>query len=45
MTPGATIKKFVERSDPSTINRWKYDQTTAIAMTTVFPEPVAILNA
>ncbi len=28
-----------------TILLWKYNQTMSIAMTMVFPEPVAILNA
>ena len=45
MTFGATIRKLVESSDPGTRFLWKCDQTTAIAITQVLPEPVAILKA
>src|SRR5438445_7748629 len=45
MTFGAMTRKFVERSESFTMRLWKYDQTAAMAMTIVLPEPVAILNA
>ena len=45
MTLGATMRKFVESGEPGTIFLWKYDQTTAMAITQVLPAPVAILKA
>ena len=39
------MRKFVESGEPCTFFLWKYDQTTAIAITQVLPEPVAILKA
>ena len=45
MTFGATMRKFVESSEPGTMSLWNRLQTTAIAITHVFPDPVASLNA
>ena len=45
MTFGATTRKLADRSEPDTRCRWKRAQTTAIAITQVLPEPVAILKA
>ena len=39
------MRKFVDSSEPGTISLWKRHHTTAIAITQVLPDPVAILKA